>query len=47
MGEELILNIYFPFLLSALVLALHARSHALADVFKKNEKKIKQRPSTA
>ena len=44
-GRNLI-NIYFSFSLSALVLALHARSHALADVFEKNEKKIKQRPCT-
>lgn len=36
------MNIYFSFSLSALVLMLHARSHALADVFEKNEKKIKQ-----
>lgn len=40
------MNIYFSFSLSALVLMLHARSHALADVFEKNEKKIKQRLCT-
>ena len=36
MGRNL-LNIYFSFLLSALVLGLHARSHALADVQKERE----------